>query len=224
MPAERQLGIEPLPECHEAQLLEALGLAARELLVRELAVRLSSPEGERAPKERGSECRIALTHGIPPFVEQSLEAAGVERRILELERVAGAASDDACPLGQRLRSCDTYVCRTFAADAGGASPHSVSISASAERVSPRAGDERRQQPPLHRSGQRQRPLCAREFERPQNSNVHPASLHSRSLLGVRTRSHGCGYTELRPASSTLHPRRRAGAAAQREGGANVHQR
>src|SRR5215210_6840728 len=47
--ADRQLRVHPRLERDMAQLLEALGLRARELFVRELAVGFAAPQTERPP-------------------------------------------------------------------------------------------------------------------------------------------------------------------------------
>src|SRR5262245_3904886 len=85
LPAQLELCGQPLLECDEAQLLEALGLGVGEVLVGQLTVGLPPPERERAAETRRGKARIALPRGLPPFGEETFEARRVERAVEELE-------------------------------------------------------------------------------------------------------------------------------------------
>ena len=91
---ELELRLKPFLERNEAQLLEALGLDARERLVGELAVRRSPPEGKRTPKEGDRQRRIAGARSLSPLYDQTLEAGGIEHAVRELERVARTVRTD----------------------------------------------------------------------------------------------------------------------------------
>ena len=88
---ERQLGLDPLLEGDEAQLLEAGDLCLGEGLVREV--------GERRPRQsaRASRRAPAAASGSPPrsplspLPQETLEPVNVELLWSELEDVAGVA-------------------------------------------------------------------------------------------------------------------------------------
>ena len=82
--AEREVGLDPLLECGQAQLLEARDLSLREGLGREVRKGRSAPKGEGGPQ------RLCCAFGLAPgkerstLAEQALETAEVE--LLGLER------------------------------------------------------------------------------------------------------------------------------------------
>ena len=99
---ELELRLEPLLERDQAQLLEALGLNARERLVGELAVRRSPPEAERTPKEGDRQHRVAGARDLSPLCQQTLEAGGIEHAVRELDRVARTVRADVNGVRERL--------------------------------------------------------------------------------------------------------------------------
>jgi hypothetical protein len=90
-----EVSLDPFLQRDQAQLLEALRLAAGELLVGQLAVRLPSPEAECALQQRGGQGRVSFPCGRPCPCQQALEAPGVDCIVVHLERVAGASRHDA---------------------------------------------------------------------------------------------------------------------------------
>ena len=73
MVPERELGVDPLLDRDEPQLLEPLDLAAGELLVREVAERVAAPERERGLERLERLGRLAGGIRAPPLLEQPLE-------------------------------------------------------------------------------------------------------------------------------------------------------
>ena len=92
--AEREVGVDPLLERREAELLEPDDRGLRERLVGEVGERGAAPERERlAQRRRGRSASPAGAVRLA-LAEQALEAVQVELLGLELERVAGRARDE----------------------------------------------------------------------------------------------------------------------------------
>ena len=87
--AQPELRLEPRLAGDEPKLLEPLGLAAREVLVRHLREGRSAPQAESLLGERGGERRVAALERIARLVEEPLEALGVERRRDAVEGIPG---------------------------------------------------------------------------------------------------------------------------------------
>jgi hypothetical protein len=94
--AELELGLEPFLLAGEPELLQPFRLAARELLVGELAVGAAAPERKPAPQQRVCQRRIRLAKGVASFAEQPLEPRRVEHALVHREPVAAAPSFDPC--------------------------------------------------------------------------------------------------------------------------------
>src|SRR5262245_5099759 len=84
--AELELGVDPLLDRSEAQLLEARDLALGEGVVGEIGERRSAPERERLGQRRRTRRRVAAVRSDGP-----LEAGEVELLGLDVEQVAGRA-------------------------------------------------------------------------------------------------------------------------------------
>ena len=85
MPAERELGVDPLLERDDPQLVEPRRLEPGELLLVEVGERRAAPERERLAQQRRAPCRL----GAARFGEQALEAVRVDALGLERQPVAG---------------------------------------------------------------------------------------------------------------------------------------
>ncbi len=90
VPAEREVGLDPLFERNDPALLEPGDLGLREGLEGEIGERRPAPERERLTQEVGGLLRVTAGVRTSPFVEQPLEAIEVDAAGLEPERVAGA--------------------------------------------------------------------------------------------------------------------------------------
>ena len=102
MPPERQVGLDPLLERLQAQLLQAQALDAGERLARELGERRTAPESERVLELVGRD-----VGGLTPcLIEQTSEAVQVEPLEVELEYVAGGTTGRRVP-PSALRRRDT---------------------------------------------------------------------------------------------------------------------
>ena len=104
--AEGEVGLDPLLESGQAQLLEASDLALRERLGREVRKRRSAPERECGPQ--GLRCTLGLACGeeLSTLAEQALETGEVELLGLERQQVPVPARLQAA-VPSALRSCET---------------------------------------------------------------------------------------------------------------------
>ena len=71
--AEREVGLDPLLERRQPQVLEPAALGLGERLVRELGERRPAPERERLAQHRRGPFRVAVRERLAPLGEQPLE-------------------------------------------------------------------------------------------------------------------------------------------------------
>ena len=93
VPAEREIGVNPILERREPELLEAQDLVLGEAVVGEVGERVSSPQGKRVAQELRCTTRVLLELA-PAFGDQALEPARVERVAVEPEHVPGCLCED----------------------------------------------------------------------------------------------------------------------------------
>ena len=87
MAAQGEVGLDPLLEGSQTQLLEASDLALCERLGREVRKRRSSPKGKCGPQRLRCTFGLALGEELSTLPEQALETAEVELLRLEREQV-----------------------------------------------------------------------------------------------------------------------------------------
>ena len=88
--AELEVGIDPLLQGIQAELLEPADLALREALQLEVAERRAAPQRERLPQRLGSLPRILS----PRILNEPLEATEIQLLGLDPEQVAGRLRDE----------------------------------------------------------------------------------------------------------------------------------
>ncbi len=95
--AERELRLEALLQRQQAQLVQALAFASRELLVCKLPESPAAPQRQRLLRERGSEGRVAVAASRAALTEQPLEPRCIETVLWKAKRVASTnrLDDDA---------------------------------------------------------------------------------------------------------------------------------
>ena len=92
--AGRELGAHPLLDRLHAQLLEAADLELRELGEAVVGQRRPTPQGERGVEVPGGRLGAVLGDRGPAALEQVLEAVGVDRLVLDAQRVADGTPQD----------------------------------------------------------------------------------------------------------------------------------
>ena len=120
VPAEREVGLDPLLERREPQLLEPLDGRARERLVGEVGERRPAPELERLAEQRGRRAGVVARARPLGLRRQALEAREVE--VLVAERGAaypGGRVSIASAEPSARRSSETCRCTCVTAETGG---------------------------------------------------------------------------------------------------------
>ena len=104
VPAERELGLDPLLEGFELQLIEAEDLAGRKALRSEFAERPAAPERESFPKP----AQRIVRRQLPRLADELLEPLEVELAGIDAQRVSRSARVDAVLTEQlpKLRDVD----------------------------------------------------------------------------------------------------------------------
>ena len=92
--ARGEIGLDPVLERRESKILQPGRLRLGEPLGRELSQRLSAPELERLPEQRGRPLRLAGLQRGPSLVREPLEAARVDPLRVHPQLVAAASRDD----------------------------------------------------------------------------------------------------------------------------------
>jgi len=101
VPPEGKVGVDPLFECEEAQLLQAADRRLRERLVGEIAERGAAPEGQRAPQRaRRLQWTVRGALGRGPL-DRRLELVGVHHRVSRAQDVPAAGERE--QLARRAR-------------------------------------------------------------------------------------------------------------------------
>src|SRR5207247_853239 len=88
IPAESELGLDPLLDRSDPKLLEPGDLGLGEELVAEVGERRAAPEIERASDRVRSPVRLAVGQRLAPLGDQRLEPVDVECAGLDVEDVA----------------------------------------------------------------------------------------------------------------------------------------
>ena len=102
MAAEREVGLDPILERRQPQVLEPPDLVLRERLVREVGERRSAPEPERLAEAVGGRGGLFVAR----LLDERLEAGRVERVVLELKRVAGCMCRERAVAEGPAQACD----------------------------------------------------------------------------------------------------------------------
>jgi hypothetical protein len=106
MTSERQVALDAQLERDEAKLLEPVGPALGERLVREIGKSGTAPEIERIPEDRDGSGRVTDADEPLPFRNQTLESRRVDIPVVDANQVPGHARDDSVRpqrLPQRVR-------------------------------------------------------------------------------------------------------------------------
>ena len=94
VPAESEIGVDPVLECLEPQLVEAIDVGPRELLVGEVVERAALPERQGRSQAIGCRVGIAVVQQPPALTGQPLEALGVDLIRAYLQHVSGRQRDE----------------------------------------------------------------------------------------------------------------------------------
>ena len=171
MAAEREVGLDPLLERRQPQILEPSRLDARERLVGELGQRRPAPQGERLAQQarrarrarrRARRRRAARTAaGRPPPARPRARSP--------------AAASRSIPAGSSFRSRETYAWSALTAVSGGSSPQSSSISRSRASTRFACSSKSASSARCFGASERKRPVAGPDLQRPEQPELHRAS-------------------------------------------------
>ena len=98
VPAERELGVDPILERLEPELLEPVDVRARERLVGQVGERTAPPERQRRPQPIRRCADVAVFEQPAAFTGQALEPLGIELIRANVQYVSGRPRDESLVL------------------------------------------------------------------------------------------------------------------------------
>ena len=187
--AEVEVGLEPILDGRESQLVQPSCLGARELLVRELLERGAPPERKRVAEGAPGARRVAGRERDAALRDEALEARAVQLPRRQREDVARRACLD--PAAGRERASqlgDVELEQLRGRGRRVAAPQRLDQRVGGDDQV-RAQKQDREQRARLRPPQRFRAVCAGDFERAKNAELHRrlAALYRRSLAAARGR-------------------------------------
>ena len=117
--AEGQVGLDPVFDRAEPELLQPPGLHLRERLAAEVAEGGAAPEPKRRAQARGRRSRLVRRELAPALPDQPLEPARVQLAVVDHAGSTHPAGSAARASRGALRSRETYTSRLPCAPAGG---------------------------------------------------------------------------------------------------------
>ena len=172
MAVELEIGVDPLLERGEPQLLEPVRRGLRPGVEGELGQRGPAPEPERLAQRP----RLCLGVGATRLVEQALEAHGVDSLALDVEDVAGRARLERAGAEQPAQLRNGVVQRGRRRRRRPLAPELVD-QAVGRNDSPGVEQQDREQRPLPLPRERERALVTDDLERPEQ----PKLLHTSTV-------------------------------------------
>jgi hypothetical protein len=133
--AEREIGLDPVLERRQPLLLEPCDLRLGERLVGQLREGRPAPQRKGLPEALGGGRRVTGVERGATLGGQRLEAVGVELPGPDPEQVSARLGPQGRSSVAERPTWSTAFCSALAADGGGASPQSASMSRSAETTS-----------------------------------------------------------------------------------------
>jgi hypothetical protein len=192
VPAEREIGVDPILERREALLLQPRSLALRKPLIRKVRQRRPAPQRQRVPQPSARELRITPRERVAALAHTSLETIRVEQPALSPKHVP-AASGHKQTISQRLTQIrDVHLHGLRRAAGRLLSPQLVDQTINRDDLPPMQ-QQHRQQSPLLWGPERQRPIIVDHLQRPKDSEfkqqtvpratlTRPGVLHRKAAL------------------------------------------
>ncbi len=171
VPAEREIGGDPVLDGLQAQGLEPRGVGAGERLGRELAERRPMPFGQRRGEMLARGGRVV---GEAPGRGQALELAGVQLAGADLQAVAALRGDDADLPGRPQRGAqfaDAYVNHLGGAARGSVAPQGLGDPIGRDGLA-RGHQQDGEQPAVPRTAERKRRSVVHRPNRAQDLEFH----------------------------------------------------
>jgi hypothetical protein len=170
--AEREIGVDPLLDRAQAEVLEPVDVGAGEVLVPEVGERLAAKEIERRTEELALAGRVTLA--VRPF-EKALDAAEVRPLAIDAQGIAGRPRLDRVRAEQLPQRGDVALEGVRRSLRRRGAPERLDQLVGGNHLV-RAQEEERQQHPLLRPWGCYVAPVLDDFERPQNPDFHPAPI------------------------------------------------
>ena len=197
--AEREVGLDPLLERRQPELLEPAGLDPRERLLAELGQRRPAPEGERLAQQ----ARRAAGVGVARLGDEPLEAPAGRPPPARPRAGSPAAASRASRPAAACAAARRRPGRALTAVSGGVSPHSSSISRSRATTRFAFSSSSASSARCFGAPSAKRPVAVPHLQRPEQPELHRASHRvctpPRPLLPQRRREPSAPFTAVRTA-------------------------
>ena len=184
--AEGEVGLDPLLERVQTELLEPCDLALDELLVTEIGERRAAPEPERVAQAGGRQRSVAIRERAPPVGEQALEAQRIELIGLEAEHIPRRPCDEqvAIPVQRLAELRHAHAHGRLPAQGLLRAPELVEQALFRHDLV-RPQEERGQEGALLRTGQRDAAVAVEHFEWAEDLELHRAFCLERTTRSRR---------------------------------------
>ena len=181
--SEREVGLDPVLDRAQPELLEPPDLALSEVLVRELGQCRPPPQAERLTKEIVRPRRVALLQRAPPFSRELLEPHEVEGRALERQAVAGRLRLEQVLLGpERLSERRDVVTDDLAGSRRRSlAPQVVDDPVGRDHLA-RVEQQKREERPMLRAAELNLPTFVDDLERSEHTKIHSARFDRRRAV------------------------------------------
>jgi hypothetical protein len=171
VPAQREVGIEPLLDGAQTELSESAALDLHESNRVEIGKRLAAPEVECLAQPRRCAVRLARSERSRALGNERLEPPKVHRRRSRLEDVARRACEDEVGAKRLPQGRDVTLKRRVGGLGSALAPDGVD-QAVARDDAIRAQEEHGKNGSLFCPAERQRPACPLDLERTENPKLH----------------------------------------------------
>jgi hypothetical protein len=171
--AEREIGLEPVLERVLVEALQPGGFGDRPGLVRELGEGLAAPKRQGLAQRLGGSSRVAAAERRPPLRAEPLERDRVDRRLVQLERVAWRARDEVPGPQDAPKSGDVVLKRIRCVDGRVVAPQLIDQPAGGDDAS-RVGREESDDGALLRTRDGDDPVVVADLERAEHGHAQRA--------------------------------------------------
>ena len=172
---EREFGLDPLLDRDEPQVLEAIDLGPRERLVGEVGQGAAAPEPERGPERLERLPGLAGRVRSTALLQEPLESMDVDLLRCDPQHVAPGPGQEQLLRVEALTQPGDLDVEVVARGAGRpVGPQLVDHPVARDHLVG-VQEQERDQRPLLRSPERNRPAVPNSFERPEQQELHLAS-------------------------------------------------
>ena len=184
VPAEREIGVDPILERREALLLQPRSLALRKRLIREVRQRRPAPQRQRLPQPSARELRITLRERVAALRHARLESVRIELPRLQLEHVPAASGHEQTITQGLAQIRDVHLHGLCRAAGRALSPQLIDQAINRDNLPP-VQQQHRQHSPLLWGPERQRTIVVDDLQRPKDSEFEQKTAPQTTLTTPR---------------------------------------